>query len=97
MNHTQVGSPSIFEREGHSVEAEGTVRGDERCCGLIRFLHLNLMVSGIGVEETQRVVPYSCVNNLVNVRQWEGVFRASLVEVLEIDTQAPGFCPSLVP
>lgn len=91
LNHALVGSPSAFESEGHSVEVEGTIRGDERGCSLVRFLYLNVMVSGVGVEETQRVVPWSCVDNLVNARQWEGVFGESLVEVLEIDTQALGF------
>ena len=68
LDHTLVGSPGIFESERHSIEAERTVRCDERCCGLIRFLHLNLMVSGIGVEETQRIVSCHCVNDLGQCR-----------------------------
>ena len=63
-----VGSPSVFESEGHNVEAEGTVRGDERGCSLVRFLHLYLMVSRIGIEETQIIMPCCYVNNLVDAR-----------------------------
>ena len=33
---------------------------------------------------------HGCINNLVNAGQWEGVLRASLIEVFEIDTKAPG-------
>ena len=56
LNHTLVGSPSVFKPEGHNVKAEMTVRGDERGYGLVRFLHLNLMVSGIGIKEAQRIM-----------------------------------------
>ena len=31
------------------------------------------------------------INDLINVGEGEGILRASLVEVFEIDTQAPGF------
>ena len=89
LNHALVGSPGVFESKGHSIEAEGTVRGDECGCSLVQFFHLDLVVSGIGIEETQRIVSCGCVNDLVDAGQWEGVFRASLVEVFEVEIQAP--------
>ena len=31
------------------------------------------------------------VDNLIDAGEWEGILWAGLVEVLKIDTQAPGF------
>ena len=47
------------------------------------------MVSGVRVKETQRVMSRGSINNLIDAREREGILRASLVEVFEIDAQAP--------
>ena len=39
----------------------------------------------------------SSVNNLIDAREGEGILRAGLVEVFEIDAQAPGFILLLAP
>ena len=49
------------------------------------------MVSGICVEETQRVV-FSCgIDDLIDAREGKGILGASLVKVFEVDAQALGF------
>ena len=53
LNHALVGGAGVFEPEGHSVEAERPVWGNECRCGLIGLLHFDLMVSGECIEETQ--------------------------------------------
>ena len=85
LNHALVSGPGIFEPEGHGVEVEWPIWGNECRCGLIGLLHLDLMVSGVCVEETQRVVTCGSINNLIDVREGEGILRAGHVEVFEID------------
>ena len=51
-----------------------------------RTHHLDLMVSGVCIKETQRIVSCGSVNNLIDAGEGEGILRASLVEVFEIDT-----------
>ena len=49
------------------------------------------MVAGICVEETQRIVSYGGIDNLIDAGEREGILWASLVEVFEINTKALGF------
>ena len=49
------------------------------------------MVAGICVEETLRIVSCGSIDNLIDAGEGEGILWASLVKVLEIDAQAPGF------
>ena len=49
------------------------------------------MVTGVCVEETQRVVSCGGIDNLIDTGEGEGILWASLVKVFKIDTQAPGF------
>ena len=44
------------------------------------------MVSGVCVEEAQRVVSCGSVDDLIDAGEGEGILGASLIEVLEIDT-----------
>jgi hypothetical protein len=43
------------------------------------------MVSGICIKKAQRVVACGGVNDLINAGKGEGILRASLVKVFEID------------
>ena len=52
LNHALVSGTSVSKPERHSVETKRPVRGNKCRCGLIG-LHLNLMVAGVGIEETQ--------------------------------------------
>ena len=52
LNHALVGGADVFQPEGHSVEAERPVWGYKCRYGLIGVRHLDLMVSGVWVEET---------------------------------------------
>ena len=53
LDHALVSGTSIFKPKRHSVETERPIRGDERRCGLVRLLYLDLKVSGVCIEETQ--------------------------------------------
>src|SRR5215216_2671663 len=89
FDHALVSGTSAFKPKRHSVETERPIRGDKRRCGLVGLLHLNLMVSGVSVEETQGVVSCGHINNLVNAGRWERVFGASLIEVFEMYAKEP--------
>ena len=86
LNHALICCAGVFEPEGHCVEAEWAVWCDKCRCGLVWFCHLDLMVAGICVEETQRIMSCGSVDNLIDAGEGEGILWASLVEVLEIDT-----------
>ena len=49
------------------------------------------MVTGVCVEEAQRIVSCSGVDNLIDAGEGEGILRASLIEVFKIDAQLSGF------
>ena len=53
LNHALICCVGVFEPKGHCVEAEWAVWGDECRRGLVGLCHLNLVVAGVGVEETQ--------------------------------------------
>ena len=53
LNHAFVCGAGVLEPEGHGVEAEWPISGNECCCSLIGLLHFDLMVSGICIKETQ--------------------------------------------
>ena len=61
-------SMSIEQQMQGIFEEEWPIGGYEGGCGLIGFLHLNLMVSGVSIEETQRVVSDRCIDDLVYSR-----------------------------
>ena len=52
LNHALLGGANVFEPERHSVEAERPIWGNECRCGLVGLLRLDLMVSGVCVDET---------------------------------------------
>ena len=52
LDHALISGAGVFESERHSVEAERSVRSNECHCVLIGFFLINLMVSGVCVEET---------------------------------------------
>ena len=53
LNHALIYCAGVFESEGHCVEAEWPIWSNECRCGLVFFCHLDLMVSGVCVEEAQ--------------------------------------------
>ena len=86
LNHALVGCTGVFEPERHGVETEGAIWSDECRCGLVGLCHLDLMVSGVCVEEAERVVSCGSIDDLIDAGEGEGILGASLIEVPEIDT-----------
>src|SRR3954470_22165929 len=73
LNHALICCAGVFEPEGHCVEAEWAVRRDECYCGFVRFGHLYLMVAGVCVKETQGIVSWSGIDDLINLREGKGI------------------------
>ena len=85
LDHALVGGADVLEPERHGVEAKRPIWCNECCCGLIGLLHFDLMVSGICIKEAQLIVTCGSVDDLINAGKREGILRASLVKVFEID------------
>jgi hypothetical protein len=56
---------------------------------LVRDLQGYLVVARVVVEEAQQGAPRGRVDNLVDTRKREGVFRAVAIEVGVVDTHSP--------
>ena len=56
---------------------------------LIRLLQDDLVVAGVAVKKREECAPGCQVNNLVNAREREGVFRAVFVEICIVNTHSP--------
>lgn len=63
--------------------------GDEGGCGLVRFLHRNLVIAQVSVEEAQHLTVGGGVDHLVNAQEGKQILRACLVEVGVINTHPP--------
>ena len=74
-----VGRPGVLEAEGHGGVAEGSEWGDERRLLLVLDGHFDLVVTRIGVEETQRFRARGGINYLVDPREDELLLRAGAV------------------
>jgi hypothetical protein len=68
-------------------------RGDEGGGRLVGFLHHNLVVARVGVEEAQHLVAVGEVDHLINARERKQILRASLVKAGVINTHPPFIAP----
>ena len=53
LNHALICCAGVFEPKRHCVETEGAVWCYKCRCGLVELRHLDLVVAGVCVEETQ--------------------------------------------
>ena len=53
MDHAFLCCVGVFDLEGHCVKVERVVWHYKCRCGLIRLCHLNLVVTGVCVEEAR--------------------------------------------
>jgi hypothetical protein len=89
LDSSLVGSAGVLQPERHGRVAVGAKRGDE--CGLLLvfFLDSNLVVPRVAVEEAEQIAACRGVDDLIYLRQPEGVLGAVLVEVSVVDTHPP--------
>lgn len=52
---------------------------------LVIFMHRDLMISSERVHEGHHLVAHRVVDQMVDVRLWEEILRACIVQVSEID------------
>ena len=79
----------ILQAEGHHLVTIQTFVGDKGRLLLILRIHSNLVVAGESIHETQQLVAGSSVDQLINLREREAIFWASLVEVCIVDADPP--------
>lgn len=57
---------------------------------MIRLIHLDLVITGISIQETEVLATRGGVDHPLDARQWERVFWTCLVEVGAVDAHSPG-------
>src|SRR3954462_1440687 len=75
-----VHSTCVFQPKGHRDIAKGVVWGSERSGQLVRLPHLDLVVSRVCIEKTQKLRASRRVNDLVNARQSKRIFGSRFVQ-----------------
>jgi len=58
VNHSLESGPNILESEGHHLVAVDFSISGESCLVFFWWVHLDLIISGIGVHETKELVVY---------------------------------------
>jgi hypothetical protein len=92
LDSSLVGGAGVLQHEQHCRVAVGAKRGVERGLLLVFFLDSDLVIAEIAIEEEEQVPAYCGVNDLINLRQPEGVLGAVLVDVGVVDTHTPLVC-----
>jgi hypothetical protein len=92
MDSSLIGSTGILQPERHGRVAVGAERGDERGLLLVLFLDSDLVVPGVAVEEVEQIAACRGVDDLIYLRQSEGVLGAVFAEVGVVDAHPPLVC-----
>src|SRR3954467_15450830 len=79
----------ILQSKRHPHKTVRAAWSDERSLLFVFFSHEDLVVPGVGVKEGKQVASGRGVNNLVDARQGKWIFRASSVDIGEIDAKPP--------
>ena len=88
LYHAHECGTSILETKGHSNIAKAPEWGDESCFYLIGPIQSDLMVPGICIQERQPLTSRSRVDYLVDAGKRKMIFRAGLIDMLEINAHA---------
>ena len=60
VDHALKGGPNIFESEGHHLLAIDSPTSGESSLAFIWWMHLDLVVPGVGVHEAEELMARSC-------------------------------------
>jgi hypothetical protein len=74
-----IGGSGVLEPEGHCHVAVHPMWGDERCLVFVFDFQLYLVISRVGVKERKALAPRGRIDDLVDSKQWEVVFRVVFV------------------
>ena len=80
-----VRGPHILQTERHDHVVVEPLVGDEGNLLLILFCHLYLVIPREGVHKGKKLVPGRRVHKLVNLGQWEAIFRTGVIQICEIN------------
>ena len=81
--------PNIFQTKWHNLIAIQKPLSNKRSLLHVRLMHLDLVITGEGVHEVEKLVFGGCIYYQVYFRQRKTIFRASLVKVGEVDIYSP--------
>jgi hypothetical protein len=82
-------SPCVLQSEWHFHIAETIEGGDERGGRLVHLSKGYLVINWVGIQEIYKFAHGIEVNNLVDSRKRERIFRANLVQAHVINTHPP--------
>jgi hypothetical protein len=89
LDSSLVGSVGVLSLERHYCVPVGAKRGDKRGLLLVFFLDCDLVVPRVAVEEAEHVAARCGINDLINLRQYEGVLGVVFVEVGVVNAHSP--------
>ena len=89
VNHSLERGPSILESEGHHLVAVDSPTNSESCLVFIWWVHLDLIIPGIGVHEAKKFVARRRFYQLIDPRKGITVLRANFIEVDKVDADSP--------
>lgn len=96
LHHPLIRCCDIHEPEVHSYIEEGPKGCDEGGILLVGLLHAYLMVARVSVQKTQALAISGGIYHLGDVRHKGRVIPACVVDVIVVNTHAPGHIFSLV-
>ena len=88
VNYSMERDPNILESEGHHLVTVDSPISSEGYLALIWWMHLDLIIPGIGVHEAKELVVRRHLYQLIDPRKGITVLRASFIEVDKIDAES---------
>jgi hypothetical protein len=82
-------SPHVLQSDRHFYIAKITERSDERGGRLVCLGVGYLVITRVGMQETQELTPCNEVYNLVNARKGKWIFRTCLVQARVVNAHPP--------
>jgi hypothetical protein len=86
LNSSLVSGVDILQPKLHRCVAVGAELGDERVLLLILFLECYLVVHQVAAKEAEKGTTSHGIDDLIYLRQSEGILAVVLVEVGVVDT-----------
>ena len=89
VNHALEGGPSVFEPEGHHLVAIKFSTSSKSSLVFIWWVHLTLVILGVGVYEAEKFMARYYLYQLIDSREGKAILWASFIEASEVDADPP--------
>jgi len=89
VNHSLECGPNILESEGHHLVAVESATSSKGCLVFIWLVHLDVIISEIGVHEAKELVACRRLYQLIDPWKEITVLQTSFIEVGKVDADSP--------